>query len=292
MYEESVFFIGAEGASSTASLLFAPERVLSFHDARRETTFEEGRDFEVRRDERTWCGSPVRGCRAPHAEDVARLICADDDAFHRRQVEVTYTHAGGWDGLDALVRGRGCPRHDSKASSRRTGARGADRRQHFRGVKRLGLHRRAAVSGRLRRARRGRSRTGVRIANRAPQLRGRGLDVGPRSRRRRTRRVGESTTGHRRLWDERRQLCRASGAGRQRQCADGSGTEDVAGCGIRDRLADAPDPEADPASCRASRPTATPSRGSAAAASFWPTSRRCGRTCWRARRITMSPATA
>jgi lysophospholipase L1-like esterase len=27
------------------------------------------------------------------------LVCADDDAFHRRQVEVSYTHVGGWDGL-------------------------------------------------------------------------------------------------------------------------------------------------------------------------------------------------
>src|SRR4030095_9560760 len=33
------------------------------------------------------------------AEDRARLICADDDTFHRRQVEVTYTHARGWAGL-------------------------------------------------------------------------------------------------------------------------------------------------------------------------------------------------
>ena len=53
MYGESVFFIGANDASSSASLLFAPERVLSLHDARRERAFEEGRDFEVRRLERT-----------------------------------------------------------------------------------------------------------------------------------------------------------------------------------------------------------------------------------------------
>ena len=99
MYEESLFFIGAEGASSTASLLFAPERVLSFHDATRETTFEEGRDYEVRRDERTVVRLPGSRMPCTPAEDVARLICADDDAFHRRQVEVTYTHAGGWDGL-------------------------------------------------------------------------------------------------------------------------------------------------------------------------------------------------
>jgi acyl-CoA thioesterase I len=97
MYDESIFFIGADGASS-ASLLFAPERVLSFHDARRETTFEEGRDFEVRRDERTVVRLPGSRMPCTPAEDVAPLICADDDAFHRRQVEVTYTHAGGWDG--------------------------------------------------------------------------------------------------------------------------------------------------------------------------------------------------
>jgi lysophospholipase L1-like esterase len=98
MYDESVFFIGAKGASSTALLLFAPERVLSLHDARHETTFEEGRDYEVRQDERTVVRLPSSRmpCSAP--EDVALLICADDDAFHRRQVEVTYTHAGGWDG--------------------------------------------------------------------------------------------------------------------------------------------------------------------------------------------------
>jgi acyl-CoA thioesterase-1 len=98
MYDESVFFMGAKGVSSTASLLFAPERVLSLHDARRETTFEEGRDYELRQDERTVVRLPSSRmpCTAP--EDVATLICAEDDAFHRRQVEVTYTHAGGWNG--------------------------------------------------------------------------------------------------------------------------------------------------------------------------------------------------
>jgi len=99
MYDESVFFIGTEGASSTASLLFAPVRVLSLHDARRETTFEEGKDYELRRDERTVVRLPGSRMPCTPAEDVARLICADDDAFHRRQVEVTYTHAGGWAGL-------------------------------------------------------------------------------------------------------------------------------------------------------------------------------------------------
>jgi len=99
MYDESVFFVGAEGAASTASLLLAPERVLSCHDARRETTFEEGRDYEVRRDERTVVRLPGSRMPCTPAEDVARLICADDAAFHWRQVEITYTHAGGWDGL-------------------------------------------------------------------------------------------------------------------------------------------------------------------------------------------------
>jgi lysophospholipase L1-like esterase len=98
MYGESVFFIGANDASSSASLLFAPERVLSLHDARRDRAFEEGRDFEVKQGERTVVRLPGSRmpCTAP--EDVAPLICADDDAFHRRQVEVTYTHAGGWAG--------------------------------------------------------------------------------------------------------------------------------------------------------------------------------------------------
>jgi acyl-CoA thioesterase I len=102
MYDESVFFIGARGASSTASLLFAPERVLSLHDARRETTFEEGRDYEVRQGERTVVRLPGSRMPCTEPEDVARLVCADDDAFHRRQVEVTYTHAGGWDGPTPL----------------------------------------------------------------------------------------------------------------------------------------------------------------------------------------------
>ena len=102
MYDESVFFMGTEGAWSTASLLFAPETVLALHDARRETTFEEGRDYEMKRDGRTLVRLPGSRmpCTAP--EDVAQLICADDDAFHRRQVEVTYTHAGGWDGPTPL----------------------------------------------------------------------------------------------------------------------------------------------------------------------------------------------
>jgi acyl-CoA thioesterase I len=102
MYDESIFFMGAQGASSTASLLFAPERVLSLHDARRENTFEEGRDYEVGQDRGTVVRLPGSRmpCTAP--EDVTPLICAADDAFHRRQVEVTYTHAGGWDGPTPL----------------------------------------------------------------------------------------------------------------------------------------------------------------------------------------------
>jgi len=98
MYDESLFFIGANGESSTASLLFAPERVLSLHDAGRETTFEEGQDFEVKRLERTVVRLPGSRMPCTAVEDVASLVCADDDAFHRRQVEVSYTHAGEWDG--------------------------------------------------------------------------------------------------------------------------------------------------------------------------------------------------
>jgi lysophospholipase L1-like esterase len=102
MYDESVFFIGAKDAPSTASLLFAPEQVVSLHDATGETTFEDGRDYEVRHDGRTVVRLPGSRmpCTAP--EGVVHLICADDDAFHRRQVEVTYTHAGGWDGPTPL----------------------------------------------------------------------------------------------------------------------------------------------------------------------------------------------
>jgi len=98
MYDESLFFIGSGNAPSTASLIFAPERVLWFRDAQQGTTFEEGRDYEVKQSERTVVRLPGSRmpCTAP--EDVAPLICADDDAFHRRQVEVTYAHAGGWDG--------------------------------------------------------------------------------------------------------------------------------------------------------------------------------------------------
>ena len=109
MYGESVFFMGARGASSSASLLFVPERVLSLHDASRETAFEEGRDFEVRQNEPALVRLP--GSRMPSTapEDVSPLICAGNDAFHRRQVEVTYTHAGGWDGPTPLGGGEAVP---------------------------------------------------------------------------------------------------------------------------------------------------------------------------------------
>jgi len=98
MHDESLFFIGSDTAPSTSSLIFAPERVLSVRDAQHGMTFEEGRDYEVRAEEREVVRP--RGSQMPctKAADVARLICADDDAFHRRQVVVTYTHAGGWEG--------------------------------------------------------------------------------------------------------------------------------------------------------------------------------------------------
>lgn len=98
MHDESIFFIGADASPSTASLVFVPERMLAFQDARHETAFEEGRDYEVRRQQRAVVRLPGSRMPCTAAEDVAQLICADDDAFHRRQVTVTYTHAGGRDG--------------------------------------------------------------------------------------------------------------------------------------------------------------------------------------------------
>jgi len=109
MYEESLFFIGTDDAPSTASLLFMPERVLSFRDATHETTFEEGRDYQVRREESAVMRLPGSRMPCTAAGDVAGLICADDDAFHRRQVAVTYTHAGGWDGPAPACADEGVP---------------------------------------------------------------------------------------------------------------------------------------------------------------------------------------
>jgi hypothetical protein len=166
MYDESVFFIGANGESSTASLLFVPDRVLSLHDAGRQTTFEEGRDFEVRRVERTVVRLPGSRmpCTAP--EDVASLVCADDDAFHRRQVEVSYTHAGGWDGPTPWCADEAVPgtiRRLRAAEPVRVALTGDSISEGYNASGFLRVPPYQAGYG----ARRGRSRTGVRIANRA-----------------------------------------------------------------------------------------------------------------------------
>jgi acyl-CoA thioesterase I len=108
MYDETLFFMDPPGTRST--LLFVPDRVLSFRNATQEIAFVEGQDYELNRVDGTVTRLP--GSRLPFTApaDVSRLTCADDDGFHRRQVTVTYTHpAGAWRGYQPRFAGAAVP---------------------------------------------------------------------------------------------------------------------------------------------------------------------------------------
>jgi acyl-CoA thioesterase I len=99
MRGESLMFLEAPDGGATASLLFPRVRALSLTSATGQTIFEEGRDYAV--DLAAGRVRPLPESRVPATtrEELARLVAAEDDGFHRRQVAATYEHAGGlWAG--------------------------------------------------------------------------------------------------------------------------------------------------------------------------------------------------
>ena len=258
--------------------------MLSFHDARRETTFEEGRDYEVRRDERTVVRLPGSRMPCTPAEDVAPLICADDDAFHRRQVEVTYTHAGGWDGLTPRCGDEAVPgtiRRLRAAEPVRVALTGDSISEGYNASGFIRVPPYQAAYGAL-------------VAAGLEQAYGSPIELHNFA-------VAGWTSDHgladvERVVSANPQLVivaygmnDASYATPAELAGNVSALIDQ----VRRTSPDAefvivspmlPNPEADPRVMPRFPATATPSHGSAAAASSWPTSRRCGRNCWRARR--------
>jgi hypothetical protein len=107
MSGESLFFIG-DDERATATLLFPPERIVSVTG---EIEYEDGRDYAV--DDQSGCITRFAGSRMPFTSNAelsppltgpglsamprrgssaSGLMSAEGDAFHRRQVAVTYIH--------------------------------------------------------------------------------------------------------------------------------------------------------------------------------------------------------
>jgi lysophospholipase L1-like esterase len=99
MRGESLMFVEGPDGGATASLLFPPAPGLSLTSATGEATYEEGRDYAV--DIVEGAVRRLQGSRVPVTTraELSRLIAAEDDGFHRRQVSATYRHAAGlWTG--------------------------------------------------------------------------------------------------------------------------------------------------------------------------------------------------
>ena len=95
MRGESLMFLEGPDGRATASLLFPLLHGLSLTSATGHAIFEEGRDYAVDR-----AAGRVRllpGSRVPVTtrEELSRLVAAEDDGFHRRQVAATYEHEAG-----------------------------------------------------------------------------------------------------------------------------------------------------------------------------------------------------
>jgi acyl-CoA thioesterase-1 len=128
MSGESLFFIG-DDERATATLLFPPERIVSVTSATGEIEYEDGRDYVV--DYPSGCITRFAGSRIPFTSDaelspaltgprssvmpvrnssMSGLMSAEGDAFHRRQVAVSYIHQPHlWRGPIPRFAGRALP---------------------------------------------------------------------------------------------------------------------------------------------------------------------------------------
>jgi acyl-CoA thioesterase-1 len=95
MRGESLMFVEEPDGRATSSLLFPPVGGLSLASATGQGAYEEGRDYAV--DLLSGTLRRLPGSRVPVTarEDLPRLLAAEDDGFHRRQVSATYEHAAG-----------------------------------------------------------------------------------------------------------------------------------------------------------------------------------------------------
>jgi hypothetical protein len=116
--EQALFVVPESGGPPAARLMFAPDRVLRVTDARREITYEAGRDYRV--DAAGAALTLVPGSRIPFSTPsrLAQLALPRDAghlaelvAFRFQQVEIAYAHAPGqWRGPVPALAERHLPR--------------------------------------------------------------------------------------------------------------------------------------------------------------------------------------
>jgi lysophospholipase L1-like esterase len=90
LHKETLFFVDEGGTDPSAALLFQPARVVALTSATEDTTFEPGLDYIV--DIEAGRVACPRGSRIPvtRRSELVALANGPDDAFHLRQVAVTY----------------------------------------------------------------------------------------------------------------------------------------------------------------------------------------------------------
>ena len=107
-------FVDRGSRTSSASLLFPPQRLISLRTAAGDVEFEEGRDFTL--DAKAGVVTRTSDSRIPctSLEELyssGEPLCEEGDFFHRRQVCASYTHrAGSWAGPEPRFRGDDVPR--------------------------------------------------------------------------------------------------------------------------------------------------------------------------------------
>jgi lysophospholipase L1-like esterase len=91
MHRESVMFIGRDGSSMEATLLFRPDHILSVTSAGADIAYREGTDYQVDWHEGRITRPP--GSRMPSVTP-ASMTAADGALTHERTISVSYSHNG------------------------------------------------------------------------------------------------------------------------------------------------------------------------------------------------------
>jgi len=116
MYRESVMFIGRDGSSMEATLLFRPEAILAVNSAGADIAYTEGIDYRIDRHEGRITRTP--GSRMPWVPSEG-VAAADGELTHNRTVVVSYTHTGDrWQGFVPASRRSQLPRFTRRLEAR------------------------------------------------------------------------------------------------------------------------------------------------------------------------------
>jgi len=115
MYRESVMFVGRDGGSMDATLLFRPDEILAVTSAAADIAYAEGIDYRIDRHEGRITRTP--GSRMPWVPSEG--VAPAGELTHDRTVVVSYTHPGDrWRGVVPTDRRAQLPRVTRRLEAR------------------------------------------------------------------------------------------------------------------------------------------------------------------------------